>query len=53
MTFNDTLESVILLTEDACTQTYRHTDRHTDSQTYRHTDTHTDIQTHRLTNTQS
>jgi len=57
MTFSDTLESVILLTEDACTQTHRHTDRHTDSQTYRHTDTHTDIQTHRqthrLTDTQS
>ena len=53
MTFSDTLESVILLTEDACTQTYRHTDRHTDSQTYRHThrhtDTQTDTQTHRHT----
>ena len=33
MTFNDILESVILLTEDAFTQTHRHTD----TQTYRHT----------------
>jgi len=41
MTFSETLESVILLTDDAYNWTHTQTDRQTDRQLY-----HTDILTH-------
>jgi len=53
MMFSDTLESVMLLTDDACTCAQTHTDiqaqRYRHTQTYRHKDKQRDKRTDRHT----